>query len=367
MLRLALFVTLFLSLPGVVWGSSVVRTGESVSIASDQSVEGDFYGAANDMAVSGEVSGDLLVAGASLTINGKVGADLAAVAGNVDVHGVVGDDARIMAGEVTVAGEVLGDLVVVAGSLKVLSTAKVTGDIIFFGTDAEISGEVGKSVLGTSESIRIDGVVGGDVDVKTAGLVLGERADVVGVVKYTSATEMVRAQNARVAGKVVKNDPLITEAGGGLRELLVPVLITLFAALVWFLFFRRLLEKVVVQANTYLLRSMLIGFGLFFLVPIAVGILVMSTLGSLLGVTLLFIYLVLILASVTISGVVAGSYLSKFVSKASLVTIPYILVGTLATIVLLYIPVVGPLIFIGLLLTTLGALATHLYRQTRFS
>jgi cytoskeletal protein CcmA (bactofilin family) len=366
MLRLTLFIALFISLPGIAWGSSVIRTGEAISVASDQAVEGDFYGVANDIIVSGEVASDFIVAGVNLTVNGKVGADLSALASLVDIYGTVGDDARIVASDVTIAGEVLGDLVVVAGSLKVLSTAKITGDIIFYGTQADINGEVGKSILGTMEKVRIDGAVGGDIDIKTSGLVLGDRADVVGMVRYTSANELVRSPNAMVAGKVVKNDPVVAEVNS-LKEILVPVLIMLFTALVWFLFLRRLLDKVVAQTNDYSLRSMLIGFGLFFLVPIAVLILIMSTLGSLLGLTLLFIYFVLISASVAISGVVTGSYLAKLVSKSSAVTIPFILLGTAVTIAVCFIPVLGPVAFMGLLFVTLGALTTHLYRLVRVS
>src|SRR3989344_4713335 len=113
MSRFATLLVVILAIPSVALASSVMRTGEAVSVAADQAVEGDFYGLGNDVTVSGEVTDDLLV----------------------------------MAGEVTVAGEVQGDLVVLAGTLKVLSTAKISGDILFFGTDAEISGEVGKSIF----------------------------------------------------------------------------------------------------------------------------------------------------------------------------------------------------------------------------
>lgn len=366
MLRLSLLIVSVFALPGIVLASSVLRTGESVTISAEQAVEGDFYGLSNAIAVSGEVSGDLLVAGTNVTVNGKVGSDLTALAGGVDIDGVIGDDVRIVAGEVTVAGEVLGDLVVVAGSLTVLSTASVSGDIIFFGTNAEIAGSVGKSIFGTSEKIRVDGTVGGDIDIKTAGLTLGERADVAGLVKYTSGVELVRAQNARVTGSIVKNDPVLAEADG-VRTILIPLLVVLFAALVWFLFFRRLLNKVVIHTEEHTLRSMLIGFGIFFLIPIAVGILLMSTLGSLLGVTLLFSYFVLIFVTITILGITVGAYIAKLSTKTSSVSIPYIVIGTAVVMALLFVPLIGPVVLLAAFFVTLGALSTHVYRLIRFS
>jgi cytoskeletal protein CcmA (bactofilin family) len=284
----------------------------------------------------------------------------------VVVDGVIGDDARIVAGEVKVTGEVLGDLVVVAGTLEVLSTAKVTGDILFFGTDATISGEVGKSVLGTSEMMRIDGVVRGDVDVRTSQLTLGERTDVTGKITYTSNTELQRAQNARVAGQVVRNEPVLTEVGS-MRDVVVPLLVLIFASLVWYLLFGRFLERVTTQALAYPLRSMLIGFGIFFLIPIATGILIMSTLGSLIGLALFFSYFGLLFVTAPLAGVVAGAYLLKLSNKKMAVNIPAVLLGSSVMYLLIFIPVIGPVVLIALLFTTMGALTTHLYRIIRFS
>jgi len=365
MFRFALLLILILSAPSLSLASSVVRTGEAVAVSADQVVEGDFYALGNTVAISGEVTEDLLVLGGTTKINGRIGSDLAVLAASVHVDGVVGDDARIVGGEVTVSGEVKGDLVVVSGTLKVLSTAKIGGDIIFFGNDAEISGEVGKSIYGTSDRIRIEGVVKGDVDIRTDALVLGDRADITGTVKYISASEIIRAQNARVAGAVVRNEPTIESAS--LRTALVPLLILLFAALVWHLLFGRLLTRVSTQAVTHPLRSMIIGFGLLFLVPISVGILVASTLGGLLGLTLLFVYVALLLASTTIAGIVAGSYLLTAIYPKYSTGIPSVLLGTTTFFLLLFIPIIGVALCITIILVTMGALATHLYRAIRFS
>jgi len=365
MSRFAVLLVVILAIPSVALASSVMRTGETVSVAANQAVEGDFYGLGSTVTISGEITEDLLIIGGKVKINGSTGSDLAVLAGDVQIDGVVGDDARIVAGEVTVAGEILGDLVVLAGTLNVLSTAKVNGDILFFGTDAVISGEVGKSIFGTSDRLRVEGIVRGDIDIKVGTLTLGERADVTGMVKYTSANDLVRAQDARVAGQVVRNQPTLQSAT--FKDVVVPLLVFLFAALVWFLLFGRLLERVSTQVAVHPLRSVLIGFGLFFLIPIAVGILIVSQLGSLLGLMLLFAYLALVLAAVTISGVVLGSYLFTLMSQKNAIGIPSVIFGTSVVFLLLFIPVIGPVAFVCLVLTTMGALATHLYRTIRFS
>lgn len=367
MFRFLIIAMLMLVVPATSFASAVIRFGSDISIADDQAVEGDFYGLSDSIDISGEVLGDLFVATAKLTVNGNVNSDLAAIANTVYVGGTIGDDVRIVAAEVTIDGEVNGDLVVLASNLKVLSTAKISGDLIFFGTNAEISGDVGKSVLGTSNTLRIDGVVLGDIDVKTNSLYLGERTDITGMVKYTSANELTRAQNSRVAGKVIKNDPIMTESAG-IRDILVPLLVALFAVLVWFLFFRQMLERVVSQANKHPLRNMLIGFGVFFLAPIATVILVMSTLGLLIGIAFFFVYLVLVTVTIIISSVVAGALMARFLFKSQItVTLNYVLLGTVVTFLLAYVPIVGPVLLVALWLTTLGALSVYIYRLIRFS
>jgi hypothetical protein len=187
------------------------------------------------------------------------------------------------------------------------------------------------------------------------------------MVKYTSATELVRAQNARVAGKVIKNDPVMTEVGS-VRDILVPLLVALFAVLVWFLFFRQMLERVVSQTNKHPLRNMLIGFGVFFLAPIATVILIMSTLGLLIGITFFFVYLVLIAVTIIVSSVVTGSLMAKFIFKSPVtVSLNYVLLGTVTTFFLMYVPIIGPVLLAALWLTTLGALSVYIYRLIRFS
>ncbi len=365
MSRQIIIALLFLLIPAVSLASSVVRTGDESSFAVDQIVEGDFYWLASAPVISGEVTEDLLVLGGEVTATGKVGGDIAVVGGTVDFHGEAEDDVRIVGGEVTVAGEIKGDLVVVAGTLKVLSTAKINGDILFFGGEADISGEVGKSILGTSDRIRVDGLVAGDIQVRTGQLLLGERSVVTGLVKFTSEKELVRAQGAEVGGKVIQDKPIINTNVSEVKDLLVPFLILIFAALVWYLLFSRFLDKVSLQANNHPLRSLLIGFGLFFVTPVAVLILLISTLGSFLGLTLMAIYFALLIISVTVTGVVLGMYLMKLFKKPTTISISMVAIGVTVTYLLLFIPILGPVLFFALWLTTLGALTTFLYRTIR--
>ncbi len=362
--RLPVLIFALLLIPATAWGASTMRTGEMVSITPDQVVEDDFYSLGESVVISGAVTGDLLAATGDLTVNGKIGADLAVLAGRVSISGTAGDDVRAIAGEVTIDGEINGDLVVIANSLKVLPTAIVKGDILFFGYHADISGAIGGDILGSNESMRIDGSVAGGVDVRSINLIFGEKAVIGKDVKYTSLNTLVRAQNAQITGNIIHNDPIVSN-NNPLKDALIPMLVLLFATLVWYLFFRNFLERVVAHSNDHAVRSALIGFGIIFLTPIAALILIASALGSLFGVTLFIAYMLLILTSLMTVGIVAGAFITKLYSKSNTLSIVTIVIGVLAVSILAFIPLLGLIVLIGIFLISLGSLTTTLYRLLR--
>jgi cytoskeletal protein CcmA (bactofilin family) len=350
--------------PTTVSASSIIRTGSTVAISNDQVVEGDFYGFGETLTVSGDISEDLLLLGGEVKLNGTVGADTLIVAGNVDVFGTIADDVRVISGTVTIAGNIAGDLIVVAQELDILSSATIGGDVVFFGGTAEVAGVVGKDVIGTSERIRIDGEVAGGVDVSTGQLTLGERASISGDVVYASASELVRAQNASIGGDLIKGTVPAVPATP-VRTLVIPFLVTLFAALVCFLLLRRPTTAIAEIAHRNHFRNLLIGFGLVFLTPFAATILIVSTLGSIVGVILLSAYLLGVFLTLVLVGIVLGSYFAKMISKTPTVSIPYIVIGVAVANLLFYIPFLGPLLLLGLFLNTFGALATSMYTNLR--
>lgn len=359
------FVVVFISLllPYSTFADTVVRSGETVSISDDQVVDGDFYGLGGTVAVSGKATEDLLLIGGNVTVNGEVGGDLAIIGGTVDVHGTVADDVRIVGGTVVIAGDVAGNLVVVASDLKVLSTATIGGDLLFFGGVADISGTIDNNILGTSEKMRIDGKVDG-VDVKTGDLVLGSRADIANNVSYNSTHEFTRAQEAKITGKIIYNN-ISPATNNNVRSAVVVLLVFLFSALVAHLFLKPFTLKVVNSLEGQTLRYFGIGFGVMFLTPIAGIILLVSTLGSVLGLLLLSLYLVLLCLTFALVGVVTGSFIMRLTKYAKTVSVLTIVAGVVVVNLLFYVPIVGPLIFIGLLTLTLGIIAEKIINLLR--
>jgi len=367
MKKIFIYLFLIFLIPTTVWGASVMRSGEMVSITTDQVVEGDFYGFGNSVVISGQVNGDLLVAGGSLTMTGQVEEDLMILAGKVDLLGLVNDDARIIASEVVISGEIVDDLVVLARNLKILPTAKVGGDLIFFGNSAEIAGYVGGNINGRSDKIRIDAEVMGEVDVSTHSLVIGDKAKITNGIKYVSANEIIRSPNAQIEGGVVRSDPLSVSSNDidPTRLVFIVLLITLFASLVWFLLFRGFIQRIVSHTRVNAVRNMLVGFAVLLTAPAVATILIASTLGMLLGVAILLIYLVLIVITFILMGPVLGYFISKLWAKSFDLSIVSIVVGVFALYLSILVPIIGVIVFLGALFVTLGSVTINIYRFLR--
>lgn len=359
----ALLTALFVVSVSVAYASTVVRSGETVSVAEDQLIEGNFYSAAGIANISGSITEDVLVVGGQINLNGEVGADALLVGGSVDVHGTVSDDVRIVAGEAIIAEPVLGDVLVIGGMVSILSSASIAGDVLIYGGQATIEGSVGGDVLGQIERLRIDASVAGDVDVTVNELTLGDRADVAGSVRYVSTNLAVQALNANVGGDLVRSDPVLPQADYNVRTALIPMLILLFSALVWYLVARRSLAKVADRALSQPLRATLLGLGAMFLAPAAAVILVSSIIGMFVGLALLLAYLLgLVLAFIGATAVIGQLLMRLFNQPTANLTLITIGVGVIGMSALLILPLIGQIVFLVFMVLTLGGLVDLLIR-----
>lgn len=363
-LNLLFSVLAVLMLPVLVSASTIVRTGGSIGILQNQVVEGDFYAFGDNVTLSGQVTEDILAAGARVILNGEVGGDALIVGATVDINGPVNDDVRVVGTAVSVSGEVNGNLVVVAQTLKILSSASIKGDVLFYGGSAEIAGTVGRDVLGRNEVMRIDGPVMGAVNVRSQQVTLGDQANISGDLRYESTSEVVRSPNAVVAGNVTRSDGEAPETGSFAGFVLV-FLISIFATLVFYLLLPGLLRRVGSQVVDYPVRSTLIGVGTFFLLPIAGLALLASTLGLVVGGVLLSAFIAVSFAAYAAAGALAGVILARIFKKPDELSIIWIVSGTLALHMLMSAPYVGVALLIGLVLITLGALVEVVIRQLR--
>lgn len=357
---------LLATLPTTSEARTVVRSGDTVSVGQDQLIEGDFYTAGLLINIAGKIEEDLLAAGTEVTLNGEVGADVFIVGSQVKVNGTIGDDLRVIAETVEITEPVLGDIFIVGANVRITPTASVTGDVTLIGGTAEISGSVDGRIFGWLESLRVDSIVGGDIDVTVSTLTLGDKANIGGNVTYVSQVPLVRSQSATIAGEEIRNEPMVEEVQVSLNTLLVPLLMILFSAALWFLLARRSLQRTVDRALTPGIRTVAIGIIAVLFGPLAIGILLVSMLGSFAGIAALSLFILFTVLAIVALPAVMAQLLYSFSQEAhkpiSLLTL---VMGTAIVGLCLLVPVVGPILLIGFTILNFGALIDLLLRSNR--
>jgi hypothetical protein len=362
----SLVVSMLFLAPTFVHAGPILRSGDSISVDATQVLKGDFYGFASTVTLSGQAENDVYMGGGTVIINAPVMQDVTIGGGVVQIYGDVGDDLRVVGGEVTLSKVVKGDVVVVGGALTILSTASVEGDVIFLGGDLNIEGTVLGGIHGNAETVRINSEVGGDVSVKTkAPLTLGNNANILGGVKYESVYDMVRAQNAVVVGEVHKKESSAQAGMNVFKQLLMYVVVILFAVLTLFLTLRKYIGHIVEISMRAPGVAGLVGIGTFLILPFVSVVLLVSVLGTLVGVILLALYIILCVASFLGAGILLGAYIQKILTKKSGVTLSTIVYGVLSLCLLGFVPFVGGFVVFGLILMTLGSISTALYQAIR--
>jgi hypothetical protein len=289
--RIAVAVTVLLVVP-VVGAAAVVITTDRYVLTLDD-VEGeDVYVASSSGVGDGTVEGDLVIATADLSISGTVTGDVLVLSrGRVTISGTVDGSVRGVARSVGVSGRIADDLAVAALSVSV--TGSVGRDVLALGGAVDIDGEVGRDVLGRAYDVRVAGSIGNDLDMGVRGLEIASGADIGGDALYRSGREAAIADDAVVAGQVIR---LPARAGFFVTVVLQAAFLLGFlgylvggVALLWL--FARTSTLAVAVAGREPLQALGIGAAALVGVPVAVAVLTATLVGIPLALVTLTVFL----------------------------------------------------------------------------
>jgi hypothetical protein len=196
-------------------------------------------------------------------------------------------------------------------------------------------------------------------------LSLGDEAELASGLTYVSFSELNRTPNSNIVGELVRRDPVYEEANSSVADVLMVILTVLFAVLSWYLLARTSLNQIVEGAMANSVKPVLIGLGWFVLVPVVIGVLLISMIGSLVGVALLFAYLLTIMLTIASLPAVLGQLLMKvFTKMPGKLNLLTILIGVLVLLLLTRLPMLGTLLIFILFLVSMGSLVEY-YRSSK--
>lgn len=351
------------------WGTEV-RSGNVVSVPAGSALPDDLYAFGQSVSIGGSVSGDLLAAGGEVSLSGSTTQDAVLAGGRVDVAGSVGDDLRTAGGDVRISGSVADNASVAGGTVILSNTGRVGRDLQVVGGTVRIEGDVGRSLDVFGGQASLDGKVGGDVQAKVGRLTVGPGAVIQGDLVYTSAQKASIAPGARVQGKTVYHpapkrekravSPVSKGALWVLSFLAIFLIGVVFIALA-----PRGSETAADRVSGAPWVSLLVGFILLVVVPVAVFFVTVTLVGIPLALILLVSYVIMIYVSRVFVGLAIGRWIFRKLGRPQMSLYVDLLVGLLILWLLSAIPYVGWVVRLAAVLLGLGALASQRYSLMR--
>lgn len=359
----------FFLLPTYSHAGPIIRTGESVSVDSTQTLKGDFYGFGSKVVLSGGAENDAYLVGGTITLNASVQEDLTALGGVVGVYGDVGDDVRVVGGDVTIAKAVKGDVAVLGNRLTILSTGSVEGDVLFMGEELVIDGKVIGSIHGNANTARINAEIGGDVLLTTQTLfTIGGNAKIQGLVSYKSAQDVVRAQDAVVIGEIQKIPSDLDFSKGGIESMksyVLQILVLIFATLSLFMLARRQVATLTEASLSRFGFYGLVGLAMILTIPFISVVLFVSILGSFLGLLLSLGFFSILCIAVVLSPLVLGYGVERMAFKGRTVSTRSIGFGFILLALLWFVPYSIFIVLMVYSIVVVGAIGSLVYGVLR--
>jgi hypothetical protein len=341
----------------------------NVTISPGQEVR-NLYTAAGNISIDTAIAGDLFAAGGAVSINGSIEEDLNAAGGTIVVNSPVGDDARLAGGTVTVSAPVAGDLLVAGGNVVISSASSIGRDLAVAGGNISVDAPVGGRAWISGDTIRINSRIEGELRVNAStSLTFGPNADVLGRIVHRGPAEANIEEGAVVSEIEYER---VDRAARDFRRIfggatLVQILSLFIAGWLLFRFAGRYVKEV--SENISLNPLANVGIGVLFLLiaPVVIFLLFLSIIGYYLALLLFFFYILALLMSVLFAAIFVGSLLFQWFRKTQALEMSTvsILVGTLVLVLLWWIPVIGWLVFVILMLMGLGSFVSVFIRPFR--
>lgn len=300
-----------------------VRSGDSVTVAKDQVVNGSVFLSGTTVTMDGTVHGDVYCAGQDVSISGSVDGDVLCAAQSGVISGQVFGNVRMLGQSVGISGAVARNVTVAVQSLTISSQASVSGEVFYAGQTITVDGTIAKSLEGFTQTSKLaNGKIHGPVSLQVPD-------------KTEKPKKIVAPKNPWPAS--------------ALPSIFVNLVVGLLAVSVFGKFIKRSMDVMTAQT----LPTGLVGAVALMATPVAVVVLICTILGIPFAIILLMAYILAILVSrIFVAGVVGAYVLESFQVKQKANALLQMAVGVPLLWFMFKAPIVGG--FVGFLAVCWG-------------
>ena len=332
----------------------------------------DYFGAGGSLNLTDPVAGDAMLAGGHVATAGEVQGDLIAAGGEVSIGGSVGDDLYVAGGEVQVDAIVAGNARVAGGDVTLGPATTITGGLSLTGGRIRFEGNAQEYLKASGASVRLDGVVRGDVEVRAEDVDIGPNTRIDGKLVVHSAREPELPESAQVAGGIefhqtdvgdyvddheTARDVHTVAHGVGSFLWMLGVFV---AGTLFMLAFPAYSTRAAQWIGQEPLRSLGLGFVILVCLPVLVVLLLVTIIGIPLALIVLMLYLLLLFLGWVTAAMFVGQKLHGMMRGGTVSTTGWKLFALLLAVLGLWlvglVPVIGGWVKFAALLLGIGAL-----------
>lgn len=370
MKRVLISVFIFLLIANIYAGE--YRTGKTIIITD--SLKTDLYSSADYFSITSVIKGDVWAAVGSASLKNASVENLYLISGDIDITNSKINNAVLVSGDVKLNSYIAGslkiiggyavvnstvekDVILIGGKLIIEKDAVIYGDLIIYGGDVEIHGNINGNVKGDVNTFKLFGNVNKSVDLKvTEDILLSQNSKIQGDLNIESKKQLT-INDGIVKGKV--NFEKIYKPHIPLGKILFILnLFCFLSALITSMFIVLAMKKWLSKLNNDLNNTYLLTIAFGFAGIIGIPILVIILLGLILTIPLSIIiaslsFILLYLGKIFL-GIFIGWKLLYLINKEEPNLYLAALVGIGTLYGLFFIPFLGILIYIFATIWGLG-------------
>ncbi|WP_423188989.1 hypothetical protein ACO1PF_10405 [Alkalibacterium sp. f15] len=317
--------------------------------------------------IDGDVDGTTFVAGDQIQVNGDINGSLFLVGGTIQINGEINGNIYGLGTRIQMSGQNDGELFFAGETVTIDQNAEAGRDVFIAGMDVMLVGEVPRHLFAVGELIALNGAIGGDANINSEALTLGDAASIDGNLNYEGPEEADMSPNATVAGQTEYTQRStwdrqwrVDRQERWLLRSLYALWSVLSALVVWFLI--KLLKPLfwmdtVLPISTKPLMTMGIGLLALIVTPFLLILLMITIIGIPMSVILAMLYGIALYISRIIVALYIGASIFRLFGRPNFGN-EFLLVflGLFILELLMLIPYVGWIIGFFIVITGLGAL-----------
>jgi cytoskeletal protein CcmA (bactofilin family)/anti-sigma factor RsiW len=183
-------------------GAAEVRRGQSISVPAGETVHNDLVAAGASVRIEGTVEGDVIAFTRDLSVTGHVTGDVIAFTEEALIDGIVDGNVRVFARGVKLEGTVSKNVTAFGRTVDSISNSNVGGGMILIAGETDLDGKIQRDLLGIVARADLDGLIGGETWLRGRNLTVASTAEIRGPVTFVGPEQPVVESGAKLASPI---------------------------------------------------------------------------------------------------------------------------------------------------------------------